>query len=234
MSAMRTYPVHYTIEPPPRFTRLQLLIRLLAFCVIGMVGLSFGAVLVVGFIALPVFAAMRLSSRDHPNHPYVVEDGPRVIAVLRWFAALSAWAGLIAEHVPSRSPDETVRVEVEASAHPTPRSALFRLLSGLPSAFALFFLSWIGMIVWLWAALSILFTERVGPGAFNYLAGLQRWSIRLLVYQASLVDEYPPFSFSDLVPAVSSWLRRVATCRRHSMRLTCTSWAVRRREPRRC
>ncbi|MBS1123249.1 MAG: hypothetical protein H6Q90_5477, partial [Deltaproteobacteria bacterium] len=25
-------------------------------------------------------------------------------------------------------------------------------------------------------------------------------SIRLLAYQASLVDEYPPFSFSDLAP----------------------------------
>jgi hypothetical protein len=199
--AMRAYPVHYTIEPPPRFTRLQLLIRLLAFCVIGIVGLSFGAVFMVGFIALPVFAAVRLSSRDDTNHPYVVEDGPRVIAVLRWFAAISAWAGLIAEHVPSRSPDETVRVDVEGTAHPTPRSALLRLLSGLPSALALAFLCWIGVVVWLWAALSILFTERVGPGAYNYLAGLQRWSIRLLAYQASLVDEYPPFSFSDVVPA---------------------------------
>lgn len=195
-----TYPVHYAIDPPPRFTRLQLLIRLLAFCVLGMVGVSFGAVFVTGFVALPVFAAARLSSRD-PSHPYVVDDGPRVIAVLRWFAAISAWAGLIAEHVPSRSPAETVRVEVETTAHPTPGSALRRLLSGLPSAFVLVFLCWIGMFVWLWAALSILFTERIGPGAFDYLVGLQRWSIRLLAYQASLVDEYPPFSFSDLAPS---------------------------------
>jgi hypothetical protein len=194
---MSTYPVHYTIEPPPRFTRLQLLIRLLAFCVIGMIGFSFGAVFIVGFIALPVFAAVRLSNA---SHPYADEDGPRVIAALRWFAAISAWAGLIAEHLPSRSPDETVRVEIEVTARPTPRTALFRLLSGLPSAFVLALLSWIGMLVWLWAALSILFTERVGHGAFNYLVGLQRWSIRLLAYQASLVDEYPPFSFSELVP----------------------------------
>jgi hypothetical protein len=199
MPGMRSnYPVHYTIDPPPRFTRLQLLIRLLAFIVLGMVGLSFGAVFMFGFIALPVFAAARLSGRDAARPPYVVEDGPRVIGVLRWFAALSAWAGLIAEQVPSRSPDETVRIEIEPDAHPTPGSALFRLLSGLPSALVLGFLCWIGTFVWLWAALSILFTERVGPGAFNYLVGLQRWSVRLLVYQASLVDEYPPFSFSDL------------------------------------
>ncbi len=53
------------------------------------------------------------------------------------------------------------------------------------------------MFVWAWAALSILLWERVGPGAFDYLVGLQRWSIRLLAYQASLVDEYPPFSLSE-------------------------------------
>ena len=194
------YPVHYAIEPPPRFTRLQLLIRLLAFCVIGMLGLSFGAVFLVGFIALPVFAAVRLSSRDTAQHSYVTDDGPGVIAALRWFAALSAWFGLIAEHLPTRSPDETVRIEVEATAHPTSSSALFRLLSGLPSALVLGLLCWLGMFVWLWAAFSILFTERVGMGAFNFLVGVQRWSIRLLAYQAALVDDYPPFSFSDLAP----------------------------------
>jgi len=195
-----TYPVHYTIDPPPRFTRLQLLIRLLAFCVLGIVGLSFGAAFMVGFVGLPVFAAVRLSSREDAKHSYIVNDGPMVIAALRWFAALSAWAGLIAEHVPSRSPDETVRIDVETTANPTPRTALLRLLWGLPSALVLGFLCWLGVVVWLWAALSILFTERVGPGAFNYLVGLQRWSIRLLAYQACLVDEYPPFSFADLVP----------------------------------
>ena len=197
-----TYPVHYTIEPPSRFTRLQLLIRLLAFCVLGMVGLSFGLAFVALFVGLPVFAAARLTGRGDTPQPYVREDGPKVIALLRWFAALSAWAGLIAEDLPRRSPDETVRIEVESDARATPRSALFRILSGLPSAFVLALLCWFGTVVWIWAALSILFTERVGAGAFNYLVGLQRWSIRLLAYQASLVDEYPPFSFSELAPPV--------------------------------
>jgi hypothetical protein len=60
---------------------------------------------------------------------------------------------------------------------------------------------WLGVFVWLWAALSILLFQRVGPHAFGYLVGVQRWSVRLLAYQASLVDEYPPFSFSDAPPA---------------------------------
>lgn len=192
-----SYPVHYNIARPERFTRLQLLIRVLVFCVLGITGISFGLIFMVGFIALPVFAAARLTSQGEKPHAYVAEDGPLVISVLRWFAAISAWVGLVSDELPRRSPEETVRIDVEASGHPTATSALLRLITGLPSAFVLALLGWVGIFVWLWAALSVLFTERVGTHAFNYLIGLQRWSIRLLAYQASLVDEYPPFSFAD-------------------------------------
>jgi hypothetical protein len=125
-----------------------------------------------------------------------------VFRALRWFAAVSAWAGLITENLPSRTPEETVRIEVDTSVHPrpTPGSAMWRIVTGVPSALVLAILCWLGAFVWLWAALSILFVQRIGPGAFDYLVGLQRWSIRLLAYQASLVDEYPPFAFADRAP----------------------------------
>jgi len=194
---MRTeYPVHYSVERPRHFTRLQLLIRVVAFCALGVVGLSFGAVFMFAYLALPVFAASRLAANHRPD-AYVDRDGPRVIAALRWFAAVSAWAGLVAEHLPARSPAETVTLEAETRTPPTAGSAIWRVVSGLPSAVVLAVLCWFGIFVWLWAALSILVVQRVGPGAFEYLVGLQRWSIRLLAYQASLTDEYPPFSFSD-------------------------------------
>ena len=121
-----------------------------------------------------------------------------LVRALRWFAAVSAWCGLTADHLPGRSPDETVAVELHGgTARPTPRAAIARVLTGLPSALVLALLGCIGNLVWLWAALSILVHERVGPRAFAYLAGLQRWSVRLLAYQAALVDDYPPFSFAD-------------------------------------
>ena len=193
---MAAYPVHYQVEPPARFSRVQLAARIIAFIAIGMLGLSFGAVFAFAYLALPVFAASRLSARAAPD-AYVTEDGPRVVAALRWLAAVSAWAGLIAEHLPGRSPDELVRIEIEGTPRPTASSALWRVVSGLPSALVLAVLGWLGAFVWLWAALSILITERIGSGALRYLIGLQRWSVRLLAYQASLVDEYPPFSFAE-------------------------------------
>jgi hypothetical protein len=200
---MTAYPVHYSISPPPRFSRLQLAIRFVAFLAIGVLGISFGSVFVFAYLALPVFAASRLAAGVPPS-VYVAEDGRRVVRALRWLAAVSAWAGLIAERLPSRAPEETVTIEItppEASAPATTAgAAMARLLTGLPSAFVLAILCWVGMFVWLWAALSILFTQRVGSGAFQYLVGVQRWSIRLLAYQASLVEEYPPFSFDDAPP----------------------------------
>jgi hypothetical protein len=80
------------------------------------------------------------------------------------------------------------------------------VLAGLPAALVVAVLGWIGVFVWLWAAVSVLVGEHVGRAAFGYLVGLQRYCLRLLVYQASLVDDYPPFSFvhtpsdSDMSP----------------------------------
>ncbi len=197
------YPVHYNVEYPQRFSRINLLVRVLAFIAIGVLGLSFGSVFLFAYLALPVIAAVRIASVRDPD-AYLRQDGPRVLSALRWLAAICAWAGLTAERLPTRSPAETVTLELDDTGHraATPSSAILRVITGLPSALVLAILCWVGAFVWLWAALSILVTERVGPGAFQFLVGLQRWSVRLLAYQASLVDEYPPFSFSDAAPGL--------------------------------
>ena len=190
------YPVHYFVEKPERSSRLQLLVRVIAFAALGVLGVSFGMVFLFAYLALPVFATSRLAASPTPKS-YFETDGPRVLTVLRWFAAVSAWAGLVAERLPGRNPDESVRLEIDGWAAPHASNAPWRVISGLPSALVLAVLGWFGVFVWLWAALSILVAQRVGPRTFRYLVGLQRWSIRLLVYQASLVDDYPPFSFAD-------------------------------------
>ncbi len=195
------YPVHYTVEPPPRFSRLQLLGRVVAFCALGMLGLSFGALFAFLFLILPAYAGSRLATRDFDPATYATEDGPRVLKLLSWFAALSAWTGLVAEHLPSSTPTETIHLDVTRPANLSPMAALLRVFTGIPSAIVLGILCWFGVFVWLWAATTILVGERVGSHAFRYLAGLQRWSIRLLAYQASLVDAYPPFSFTESATA---------------------------------
>lgn len=195
------HPVHYHVVRSDRFTRLQLAGRVVAFIALGVLGLSFGMVFLFAYLALPAFAASRLGGTSDPDR-YIEKEGKHILTALRWFASVSAWAGMIVENLPGGSPEETVVIEVEGSPHPEAASAMSRVLLGLPSALVLAFLGWFGVFVWLWAAISILFTQRVGKHSFRYLVGLQRWSIRLLAYQASLVDEYPPFSFADTPPSV--------------------------------
>lgn len=192
---MIDYPVHYYVRHPPRFTRVQLLARVVAFCALGVLGISFGTAFTFAYLALPVFAAIRLGSQSADS--YLTQDGPRIVGVLRWFAAVCAWAGLVSDRVPGDEPADMVQVHIHPGARLTPSSAIWRVVTGIPSALVLSILGCLGSLVWLWAALSVAVTERVGETAFRYLAGLQRWSIRLLAYQASLVEEYPPFSFSD-------------------------------------
>lgn len=199
---MTTYPVHFIVERPMRFTRVQLLIRLIAFLLLGMLSVSFGTIFAFVFVALPLYAAIRLASLGSAP-AYFREDGPRVQKMLHWLASVCAWVGLVADKLPAREAHETVSLSIEdTSPQPTVGTAVLRLVTGLPSALVLIVLGWIGMFVWVWAALSILFAERVGPGAFNYLVGLQRWSVRLLAYQACLVDAYPPFSFTEAPPVL--------------------------------
>lgn len=193
------YQTHYFVQKPLRFTRIQLAVRFVAFCALAVLGISFGMIFLFAYLALPAFAASRLAVHRDPEQ-YLLKDGPMVLRAIRWFAAVSAWAGLVADQLPGRTPDETVTIDVEGTAFPRMSSALWRVITGLPSAFVLLLLGVVGGFVWLWAAVNILFTQQIGPHAFNYLVGLQRWSIRLIVYQASLVDEYPPFSFADVAP----------------------------------
>ncbi|MBI4956848.1 MAG: DUF4389 domain-containing protein [Myxococcales bacterium] len=197
---MTPYPVHYSVRRAPRFARVQLLVRFLAFALLGALGLSFGTVFALAYVALPLLAAVRLASLGSPKL-YLRGDGPRIARALHWLAAFSAWAGLVAERLPAHKARETCSFVIDpCHPHPSAGSALVRIVTGLPSAVGLLLAGCLGVFVWLWAALTILFTERVGAGAHHYLVGVQRWSVRLLAYQAGLVDAYPPFSFTETLP----------------------------------
>ena len=191
------YPVHFDAVEPAQHSRLQLGLRLLAVLALGVIGVSTGGIFCVLYVGLPVFAAVRISSLGSCN-AYVTQDRPRILFALRWAAAVTAWLALVVDRLPSGSPDETIRLNVEGQPDQTPSSAAWRVLLGLPSALVLGLLSLFGALVWLWAALAFLLSQSVPRSAWAYLTGLQRYTYRLLAYQAALVDDYPPFALSEL------------------------------------
>lgn len=182
------HPVQYSLTPPTHITRSALVLRALAFFAFGALGVSVGTLFLIAYLALPLYAAWRLSEGSPER--YVARDGARFVNVLHWLAAAFSWATFLADRLPSPETLHHVRLEVNTSGvAPTPRAALERIVTSLPSVLLLVVMAWGGALMWLVSAVRIAATTRVGEAAQRYLLSVQRASLQLLVYQASLVDE---------------------------------------------
>jgi len=204
-SAQQGYPVSFDAERPARFDRPQVFLRIFIFVLLGSVG---GTTVVVGdgstryyssgwgpgllYLLLPTVAAALLSAKASGR--FLAEDAPRLAALLRWLAAISAYLAFVTDRFPTRRPEQLVHYEVRPEGAHTVGSALLRVIYSIPSAFVLALL-WIpGALVWIFALLAILIAGTYPRWAHRFLRGLTRWGLRLAAYQTSLVSRYPPFS----------------------------------------
>jgi uncharacterized protein DUF4389 len=186
------YPVHVEISSPPRFERVQLLLRILFAIVLGWVGITAGWLICVLYGALPVIAAITLSAAG--SERWTTEVAPRLWRVLAWLVQLSAFMVMLVDRFPTGE-DFPIRVELRATGKPTVGSALARLITSIPSGFVLMILWWVSSVLWLVGAFFVLFGASIPESILAFQRGVLRWQARLVAYHASLVDEYPPFSF---------------------------------------
>jgi hypothetical protein len=104
---------------------------------------------------------------------------------------------LATDRLQTQNPQEVVQLEVRTTGQPTVGQALLRILLGIPHVIVLAIVGIAFFFVWLIAAVSILLNGVNPEWAESFIRGYLRWVARLLAYLASLVDEYPPFSFSN-------------------------------------
>ena len=183
-------PVSFEIERPPALKREHVVLRVALFIVFGWLGHPWGLL----WLGLPLVAAILVSQKG--GQRYLDENGPSVTRVLNWILDLAAYLALLTDELPGGG-RHAVRFQVERSGSPTVGSVLLRILWAIPSLIVLAILSFVGAIVWLLAAVSVLVDERYGEGLWRFLAGLVRWEAHLLAYLASLVDDYPPFTLAS-------------------------------------
>jgi hypothetical protein len=74
---------------------------------------------------------------------------------------------------------------------------LVKWLLLIPHYVALFFLGLGAIFVGIYAFFAVLFTAEYPRGAFDYMAGLNRWGLRVAAYHSLMVDAYPPFTLDD-------------------------------------
>lgn len=186
------HPVSVEVSSPTYFERVQLLLRVVLAIVLGWIGITAGWLACLLYGALPVIAAIAISS--HGPERYIAETGPRMWRVLAWLVQLSAYMSLVVDRFPTGGP-HPVHPEIRFTGTPTVGSALLRLLTSIPSGVVLMVLWFVSSVLWIVAALIVLFGGAMPESLIGFQRGVVRWQARLVAYHASLVDEYPPFTF---------------------------------------
>lgn len=177
-------------------------IRLLLLMALGAIGCS--SIYWLAYLTLPALAALLILQRGADR--YVFEDGAAIARGLRWLAAAYSYLWLLTDELPTTSTTSPVTLEIVAGGSPTAGSALLRLVRSLPALALLILLSLIAGLLWFFAALSILVSQRVPPALAEFLTAALRYQFRLIAYHLSLVDRYPAFEIESLphTPASSA------------------------------
>jgi hypothetical protein len=188
------YPVTFDVQPPREFDKAQVALRILIVVVLAILqinGIIFGG----AYLILPVVAAIMIAQKGAEKYIADAESGPTTW--VRYLAGIYAYMGLATDKLPFGDPKASVNLEVQANGTPSVGSALLRIILGIPHAIVLGLLGIVFGIVWLIAAISILISGKYPDWAASFIQGYLRWNARVLAYMASLVDEYPPFSFDS-------------------------------------
>lgn len=190
---MTPYPVQLEVSSPPQFERIQLLVRFAITITLGWLGITAGWLTCLLFLALPIVAAVVISTKGADF--YLQTTSAKLWPVLTWLLSFAAYMLLLTDRVPVD--EDSLKTELHPTGRPTIGSALLRVIFSIPSAIALCFLGFVSFVLWCIALGSILFTARVPESILSWQAGYLRWMARLVAYHASLVEDYPPFSFGE-------------------------------------
>ncbi len=122
------------------------------------------------------------------------------LQLTRFLARVWVYAALLRDEYPSTDEEQAVHLDFPyPDAQQLSRGLpLIKWFLAIPHYIVLFFL-WIGAVVSVIIAwFAILFTGKYPQSLFDYVVGVQRWSLRVSAYSMLLItDQYPPFSLSE-------------------------------------
>lgn len=196
------------LTPPGRMSRSHLLIRFLIAAATAGVLHTMGWPSSILYFGLPALAAIRISQVGARR--YLDEDAPRLERVLSWLLGAYAYLGLLTDRFPGTGTDEPVRLVVRHQGEPTTRSAVLRVFTSIPAILFLAVLGFLSSLLWIVAAICVLFSAHYPRSIFDFQCGVLRCHARWFGYHASLTDAYPPFTLelgayrSSSVAAISS------------------------------
>jgi len=202
------YPLTFSVDYPDRpLNRLTTGLRFLWIIPIGVIAALLGSGTITphgtayswqwavgGVLFFPVLL-MILFRQKYPRWWYDWN-----LELSRFLARVSSYAYLLRDEYPSTDEEQAVHLDF---AYPDARQLnrwlpLVKWFLAIPHWIVLYFL-WIGAVVCIIIAwFAILFTGRYPRSLFDYVVGVNRWTLRVSAYALLLVtDRYPPFSLSE-------------------------------------
>ena len=188
------YPATFDVQQPQQFDKAQVVLRVIIVGVLAF--LQIGNIVLGGaYLLLPVIAAILIAQKGAERYLAEAETGPT--KWLRYLLGFYSYMALATDKIPTKEPEKIIQLHVQTTGSPTVGSTLLRIILAIPHAIVLGIVGIAFAVVWLIAAISILINGSYPDWAFNFIRGYLRWNARLFAYMASLVDEYPPFSFAN-------------------------------------
>jgi hypothetical protein len=188
-------PIHLQVEAPERFARAQVVMRVLvlvlltAFCQSGL------GLWTLAYVALPLLAAVLIER--HSSEGYMEHTAPRVLDALEWLLGLIAYMLFVTDRLPLSAADRPLRLHVQTQGAPSVRSALARLATSLPHFIFIALATIVSSVLAVIAAISVVFSEHASGSLRALQLQLVGWIARVLVYHASLVQQFPPVDIDD-------------------------------------
>ena len=208
---MAAYGATFNIDRQEMYDRTQVVIRVLIMVVLSIIGGALGWAHGLLYLGIPVAAAVLISQKG--AKAYFSESEQNMTLWLRYIISFYAYIGLLTDKLPTKDSRETVRFDVTPTGEPTAGKVLLRIILAIPHAIVLALLSIVTFVLLVIAVIMILISEAYPEGIFKFLRGYMRWQVRLFVYLAGLVDEYPPFALDTgeeaaavtMLPAGDGW-----------------------------
>ncbi len=191
-----TYPATYAYNPPEKIANwrplVQWLLALPHYVILYVLQIVAEVIAVVSWFAI-VFTG---------NLP----EGLAGIQMMyiRYAARVYSYIGFLREEYPpftyattGADPLDDPRVRVDIQPQLTDRNRVtvfFRIFMLIPQAIVLAFLGIALYVVYVIAFFAVLFTGKWPAGLRDFVVGVTRWYIRVMVYGLLLTDAYPPFA----------------------------------------
>lgn len=183
------YPARLEIDYPDRLSRLTTFFRMILAIPIFLVIILMGSVLTFPLLLMILFR------RKYPRWWFDWN-----LELTRFSMRVTAYQLLLTDQYPSTDEEQSVHLDLDypdAGQDLNRWLPLIKWLLAIPHVIVLAILLVLLYFAVIIGWFAILFTGRFPRGLFNFVVGVERWSLRVQAYASlMLTDRYPPFSLS--------------------------------------